>query len=352
MNILNKITLHVTLLLMLLGIANANAQNNNEIAQLPLPKLGAQPLELRVAHVINPRLPRMSDAQIDQMLEAMAQASSEHFGVEVRFAKPVEMPIAQAFAGIPPKFMALAKRDQYNFQSIFAWKPGLAKAFGRGLAQPGEPIEDMALFAQKKGIKLDAKNFEAFGDDVAKLQLDRIAQWTRIKALDGKSVIDDQPFHQFTAWNMLGYGKLPFELIITNQIIASVEYVQPAIHTAMRGGYTNGITSFNRSARWGTHSVWSTFAFTQNDSDWIARREGEAYSPEEAARLAGLSATHELGHQLLHVIHPFGQKGCIMDPVPMFAYRAWADKLSPKDCPVGSSKAMTPGSYLFRYIKP
>jgi hypothetical protein len=352
MNILKKITLRVMPLLMSLVTVNAFAQHGDEIAQLPLPKLGVEPLELRVAHMINPRLPRMSDAQISLMLETMAQATNEHFGINVRFAKTVEVPIALAFESIPPKFMALAKRDQYNFRSLFARSSSLANAFGKGFARQGEPLEEMALFADRQGIHLNATNFEAFGEDVAKLQLSRIAQWTNIKALDGKSVIDDQPFHQFTAWNVLGYGDLPFELIITNQVIASVEYIQPSIHTAIRGGYTNGITSFNRAARWGTHSIWSTFAFTQNDSDWIARREGEAYTPQEAARLAGLAATHELGHQLLHVIHPFGQKGCIMDPVPMFSYRAWADKLSPKDCPVGSSKAMTPGSYRFRYIKP
>lgn len=352
MNTVRTIAEHVMALLMAVSSAATFAQSSKEIAQLPLPKLGSQPLELRVAHVINTRLPRMSDAQINLMLETMAQATNEHFGITVRFAKPVDMPIKLAFESIPPKFMALAKREQYNFRSIFARSSSLANAFGKGLAVQGEPLEDMAQFAEKKGIKLNAKNFEVFGEDLAKLQLNRIAQWTNIKAPDGKSVIDDQPYHQYTAWSMLGYGELPFELIITNQIIASVEYVQPSIHTAIRGGYTNGISSFNRSARWGTHSIWSTFAFTQNDSDWVARREGEAYTPEEAARLAGLAATHELGHQLLHLMHPFGQKGCIMDPVPMFAYRAWADKLSPKDCPVNSSKAMKPGSSIFRYIKP
>jgi hypothetical protein len=352
MNIIRKKTVQMILSFALLGAAGAHAQSNNEIAQLPLPKLSAQPLELRVAHVVNPRLPRMSEAQINQMLEAMTQASSEHFGLRITFSPTIEIPITKAFASIPPKFMALAARDQYNFQSFFSRKSSLAKAFGRGLAQQGEPLEEMALFAQKKGIKLNATNFDAFGEDVVNLQLDRISQWTSIKAWDGKSVLDEQPFHQYTAWNMLGYGEMPFELIITNQIIASVEYLQPSIHTAMRGGYTNGITSFNRSARWGAHSIWSTFAFTQNDFKWIARREGEAYSPEEAARLAGLAATHEIGHQLLHLIHPFGQKGCIMDPVPMFAYRAWADKLSAKDCPLNSSKAMTPGVHRFRYIKP
>lgn len=353
MNILFRWVMCYWLLFAWLCNPSAIAQTQkSQIQQLRLPSLGTQPLEMRVAHVINPRLPRMSDTQVQQLLQATAQASWEHFGLRIVFSPPVELPISQAFAGIPERFMTLAKRDQYNFQSLFSSKSSLEKAFGKGLEQQGESLEDMALFAQKKGIKLNAKNFQSLGEDVAKLQLERIAQWTQLKALDGKSVIDDQPYHQYTVWNHLGYASMPYELIITNQIIASVEYVQPTIHSAMRGGYTNGITSFNRSARWGTHSVWSTFAFTQNDAEWLRKREGEAYSPDEAARLAGLAATHEIGHQLLHLIHPFGQKGCIMDPVPLFAYRAWADKLSAQDCPMGSSKAMTPGSYLFRYLQP
>ncbi len=328
------------------------AQETAAIASVPLPQISAQPLELRVAHVVNPRLPRMSDEQVALMLETMVQATSEHLGIRVRFSKPVEIPIAQAFSTIPPKFTELAKRDQYNFRSWFAWKSSLAKAFGRGFAKAGEPLEDMALFAQKKGIQLDASNFEAFGRDAAHLHLDRLNQWLKIKAIDGKSVIDDQAFHEYTLWNMLGYGQMPFELVITNQIIASVEYIQPSIHTAIRGGYTNGITSYNPRTHWGSFSVWSTFAFTSNDTEWLAWREGESYTPDEAAKLAGLAAVHELGHQLLHLLHPFGQKGCIMDPVPMFTYRAWASKLSAKDCPLRSSAAMTPGAYRFQYIKP
>lgn len=325
-------------------------------ARLPLPKLDAQPntqaLELRVAHVINPRLPRMSDAQIALMLETMAQATSEHLGIRVRFAQPVEIPIAQAFADIPPKFVDLAKRDQFNFRSWFTWKSSLAKAYALGFAQAGEPLGDMALFAQRKGIRLDARSFETFGKAASELQLASINQWLKLKAQDGNSVIDDQAFHQYTMWNYLGYGRVPYELVITNQMIASVEYSAPSIHTAIRGGYTNGITSYNPQSRWGSFSVWSTFAFTSNDKEWLAWREGESYSPEEAAKLAGLSGVHELGHQLLHLIHPFGQAGCIMDPVPMFAYRAWAAKLSAKDCPLSSSAAMTPGAYSFQYIQP
>ncbi len=339
-----------------LAVGEANAQNAPvtayAAARLPLPQRSAQPLELRVAHVINPRLPRMSDAQIALMLQTMAQDTREHFGIELRFAQAVEIPIAQVFSGIPAKFAELAKRDQFKFQSWFAWKSSLAKAYARGFASSGEPLEDMALFAHKKGIKLDARNFETFGQAAATYQLDRMDQWQKFKALDSKSVIDDQAFHEYTMWGFLGYGQLPFELVITNQIIASAEFTQPSIHTAIRGGYTNGLTPYNKSSRTGSFSIWSTFAFTSNDADWLRLREGENYSPDEAAKLAGTAAVHELGHQLLHVLHPFGQKGCIMDPVPLFAYRAWASRLSAKACPVGSSKAMTPGAYRFQYLLP
>lgn len=353
MMMLRKILL-VTLLL--LAVGQSYAQNAPvtayPVASIALPQLTGQPIDLRVSHVINPRLPRMSDAQIALMLEAMAQATHEHFGINVRFAQPVEIPIAQAFAGIPPKFAELAKRDQYNFRSWFALKSRLASAYARSLAQAGEPLEDMALFARKNRIHLDAKNFETFGKDAALFQLDRMNQWLQLKAYDGKSVLNDQPFHEYTMWNHLGYGHMPYELVITNQIIASIEYVQPTIHTVIRGGYTNGITSYNPQSRFGSFSVWSTFAFTSNDAEWLNKREGESYSTEESAKLAGLAAVHELGHQLLHLIHPFGQKGCIMDPVPMFAYRAWSVKLSAKECPLRSSAAMTPGAYKFTYLPP
>jgi hypothetical protein len=350
---LNKLLLSAGLIVAAQACVAQNAPvTAYPIARLALPKLDFQPLELRVAHVINPRLPRMSDAQLTLMLETMAQATKEHFGIQVRFTHPVELSIASAFAGIPQKYIELAKRDQFNFRSWLALKSNLAKAYARGFAQAGESLEDMALFAQKKGIKLDARNFETFGKEASHYQLDRLQLWQKLKSDDGQSVIDHQPFHEYTMWAYLGYAQMPYELVITNQIIASVEYAQPSIHTAIRGGYTNGLTPYNAKSQFGSFSVWSTFAFTSNDTDWLNWREGESYTPEEAAHLSGLSAVHELGHQLLHLIHAFGQKGCIMDPVPMFAYRAWASKLVAKECPLGSSQAMTPGSHRFTYLLP
>ena len=44
-------------------------------------------------------------------------------------------------------------------------------------------------------------------------------------------------------------------------------------------------------------------------------RDGENCNAEEAARLAGISAAHEIGRQLFHFLHPFGQSACLMNPV-------------------------------------
>lgn len=322
---------------------------------LPSPRLPSSaegPIELRVAHVINPRLPRMSDAQIALMLDQMVRSTQEHFGLRVKFAVPVEIPIATVFASIPPKFSTQAQRLTYNPQSLSQRRSSLHEAFAKGLAGSGEPLAAQGAFAQQHAPDVDASSFDQLGKTLANLQLAIIKRWSERKALDGNSVIDDSRFHEFLQWNHLGYGKLPYELVITNQIIASVEYALPSVHSAIRGGYTNGITSYNPLAKFGTYSAWSTYAFTDNDADWLKWRAGESYSPDEAARLAGMAAVHELGHQLLHLLHPFGQKGCIMEPVPMFAYRAWSQELSAKDCALGSSRAMTPGSYTFRYLPP
>lgn len=317
-------------------------------ATVPLPRLGADPVALRVAYLVNPRLPRMDAAQLNLLLEAMRGAVREHFGVELRFAPVKELPIAEVFATIPARRRAQALKESYDFKSGRGDRAALDRAFARGFRDSRESLPEMIAFAQAHAGPI-AANHQDLGRKVAAMQLARVQQWAQRQTLDGEPAIDAQPFNEFPMWLALGFGDLPYELVLTNQLIAGVEYTFPAVHTAIRGGYSNGITSYGQQSRFGTFSVWSTYAFTADDDDMVKLRGGERYTPEEAAKLAGLSGAHEIGHQLFHFTHPFGQPACLMSPVPMFGYRAWAEKLSAKDCPVGSSPAMTPGAYRFDY---
>lgn len=318
-------------------------------ATVPLPKLPAGPVDMRVAYAVNPRLPRMDAQQLQTALAAMGGAVKDHFGIELRFAPVREVAIADLFATIPPQRRATAASESYDFKSGRGDRKALERAFARGFRTGGEALHEMIAFALPHTGPIEPPTFETLGARIAALQLERVERWRGRTALDGGPAIDGQPFNEFPMWLALGHGDVPYELVLTNQLIAGVENVWPAVHTAVRGGYSNGITTYNRLSRYGTLSIWSTYAFTGNDAQLVEWRGGESYTPHEAAQLAGLSGAHEIGHQLLHLLHPFGNPACLMSPVPMFSYREWAAKLSAARCPLRSSPAMTPGVYKFSY---
>jgi hypothetical protein len=330
------------LLLLPAGLAQPAAE------LVPLPNLSTQPVEMRVAYLVNRRLPRMDQVQLQALLASTQRAVREHFGVEVRFSGPRDVFIEDAFAAIPDAVRRRLMRGVFDFKSGRGDRRRLGVAFARGFKEGGESLPDMIDFALPHAPSLTKQSsLEEFGAAMAELHLRRLDEWRMLKALDGGPAIDAGEFNEFMMWIALGYSDLPYELVLTNQVIASVEYVLPAVHASVRGGYTNGITTYNKQSRLGTMAIWSTFAFTGNDEFLLRWRDGERYDAIEAAQLAGLAATHEVGHQLFHFQHPFSRPACLMSPVPMFAYRAWARKLSARDCAIGSDAAMTPGANKF-----
>jgi hypothetical protein len=305
---------------------------------------------MRVAHIVNPRLPRLSRARLYVLLASMARTAREHFGVELRFEDPIEeIPIDKVFAAIPPERVRAAREAIYDFKSGKGDRTRLEREFGKGFRESGQRLEGMLAFARPHTGPLKEASFESLGRALARMELERIQGWKSVRALDGGPAIDATPYNEFPMWLQVGYTHLPYEILITNQVIASVEYTFPAVHAAIRGGYSNGITTYSSASKFGTTSIWSTFGFTTGDP-WVTKmREGETYEGHEAAVLAGIAAAHEIGHQLFHFSHPFGATACVMNPVEMFAYRAWASKLSAKDCPIGSRPEIKPGAYKFVY---
>jgi hypothetical protein len=331
---------------LLLIIASTYAHCASNV--VPLPDL--QPgkvIELRVAYVVNPRLTRLSDTQLNILLDAIRDTTRQHFGVTLSFAPVQLLSIESVFSKITPEAVRNGDRYIYDFKSGKGDPVRLAEAYTKEIKEKySGRLADQIGYVQPF-FKPSQNSPDALGEAAARYHLSRIDRWKNLTALDGGAVIDDKPYNEYMHWVSLGYTQLPFELLLTNQPIVSAEYLSPALATAIRGGYSNGVTTVSRSSRTGTVSIWSTFAFTADDP-WVTQlRDGERYEAEEAAQLAGVGAAHEIGHQLFHINHPFGNRACVMNPVPMFAYRAWAKGLSPKDCPLGSSPAMTPGAYKF-----
>lgn len=311
---------------------------------VPLPVLPNGLLEMRVAHAINPRLPRLTDAQLTSMLAATAATVKAHFGVDLKFLPAVELSVKKVMDGIPAIDQEAARRNAINFKSANVDMRRFELATAKMLQDSGESFEGVAQFARATMPDADISSFDTIGAAAAQLHLQRLQRWLAVPAFDGAPAINSSPYNEFGFWDFCGRGVLPFEMIVTNQLIVSAEFTNTSIHTAVRGGYTNGIASANRSSKYGSAAIWSTFAFLSEDPWVVELRQGERYAAEEAVKLSGICATHEIGHQLFHYGHPYLRPECVMAPVRGIAFRAAAARFDAAACARVADPHMRPGT--------
>lgn len=201
----------------------------------------------------------------------------------------------------------------------------------------------------KEGQVPDAKRFATV---LTFAMLHRLQSISKLPLGDGLPVIDETPYNEWVHWDLLGNGGINAEVIVTNQFVASAEYHGASLHSALRGGITAGTTSASFASRYGTFSWVSMFPFLGASSELVTLRIGEFYLEDsEIAQLAGTLLAHEIGHQLFHLNHPFGNAACLMAPAPMLAFRKWRNGLAPEKCKIGSSEQMTPGAAKLFFMK-
>ena len=317
----------------------------NEWQKAPtLPVRQGSTVKIRVVNASNGRLALMSAEQTRIMLTSAQATVKQNFGVNVEFSEVSETGIEQIFALIPPRVRELRKSSIYDFKSGHGDKQRLAKSINTTLTERGTKLADGLAYVTPYLPDAQAKDLMAFSELLSKVMLERLQGWLNVKATDGAPVLDASPYNEIAYWDILGYGDLPYELVITNQLFASAEYDGVDIHTAIRGGITVGLTTFSRNSKFGSYIVYSTFPFLDNSETTKSLRGGEMYSEKEAAELAGTYLAHEIGHMLFHFGHPFGQKSCVMNPVSMLRFREWQQQIDSSGCQIGSRAEMTPGS--------
>jgi hypothetical protein len=139
-------------------------------------------------------------------------------------------------------------------------------------------------------------NASTLAEALIDTQLARFAAWQKLKGIDGQDWLNDHLYNEFYAWVHAPRTQAwPFEVVITNQLITSAEYVENTIHSALRGGVSNGITIQSPSSRYGTVSVCSLFPMTSMDSLTRQLRNDplgqEPQSAEAAATLLTILST-------------------------------------------------------------
>jgi len=318
---------------------------------VPTPILPAGPIELRVGHVVNPRFPRFTERQIALMLAETARVARAHFGIELVFAPVETVDIAILFARFDPQLSQYLDGMFYDVRSGAGDRQRVHKAMLRAVNDELKRVafDDLYGFAAPYlAAQPASRDPRGLADAVADTLLAGLTALRDAPAPDGGPMIDASRYNEFVYWDSIGYAALPWDVIITNQPLASAEYYALAIHVAVRGGIGPGLTDYSRDGRYGAISTASTFPFTSAIPEIVRLRGGESYDSETAARLAGAYHAHEIGHQLFRFGHPFGNPHCVMTPVELLKFREWHDALEPARCTIGSSKAMAVGAIVLR----
>jgi hypothetical protein len=330
-----------------LALAPAAAQ---EHPPLPLPKL-EDPVRLSVLVVSNPDLPRVGDAQVDAILRIAARGFQATFGVRIDFAPPQKQDVAALFAALPAGVVREARKDVYDFKSGRGDPARLIADMEKELRGSGSsPAELIAYAAPYLVTPPASQDIRGLADALVLTHLGRLERFRLERLEGGKPLIPAEPWNEYAFWDRLHHTPLAHDVIITNQLLASAEYNGASMHSALRGGVSNGITTECSRCRHGTFSVVSTYPFWGTDPTTTELRGG-VLTEEESALAAATMLVHELGHQLLHLGHPYGLKPCVMNPVELLRFREWVAGLDEKACARTAHPTLVPGFIKFADVR-
>ena len=327
-----------------------NAPAAEEWLPVPRPEIEHNKVTMRVAHALNPRFSHMSEGQITILLEEARQVAKDHFAIDITFTTPEQISIAELFALRPAFADSEVMEWIYDFKNNSGKTDLLVADLLARIQNNGAGSEEIYSFARPHLVNPPrSATDQGYAEALTDTLLRRLRVWRVLPANDKRAVIDDSLFNEWTLWDTLAHGALPYDIVLTNQLVASAEYYGMDVHSALRGGISVGTTSYSRDGPFNTYAFLSTFPFANDYAPIIQLRGGAEYDAEEAARLAGAYLAHEIGHVLLHLGHPFNQNACVMNPAQLLDFRTWRENLNAERCPLGASAEMVPGAAGLSY---
>jgi len=328
--------------------------SDNNWTKVELPDLSHQPVMLRVANIINPRFKQLSKQQVTNILIRSQQLVKQYFNIDILFDKVDTFDIKTVFDGLNKKLIQERKSEIVDISFIDKQaRENMQQALFKTLSLYRDNKNNVIEFAQPYLLHSDRKQKEFIGLSYALTDtlISRLNYWKNQTAEDGQPVLDANGYNQWVWWDSLGYGDLRYDVVLTNQLVASAEKYGMDVHSSIRGGLTAGTTTYSKRAQFNSYAYIMVYPML-NDTDLLTTlRDDETYSDEQIVNYSAALLTHELGHLLLHLGHPFGNKHCIMSPTVMLNYRDWYDHLDASLCAVGSSKSMQVGVIELEYNK-
>ena len=316
-----------------------------------LPKPGDKTIRLKVAYVDNPRFSSLSKQQIAAILERTRQNVKTHFQLDVTFSKVDTLPIESFFNNLKQN----VKRERSNniaaiteLSSFDRFR--LRESVYKTLESYWNDREVVIDFARPYLVtELVEDDFKKLSDALIETLQTRLTFWYEQNADDGRPILDGSPYNEWVWWDSLGYGNVPYDVVLTNQLVASAEFYGMDVHSSLRGGISAGTTTYSRSAQFDAFSWIMVYPMLNDNAILDTLRDDKHYDEAQITEYSAALLTHELGHLLLHLGHPFGNHNCIMSPTPLLLYRKWVSELNADMCPLNSEEQMTPGVARIEY---
>lgn len=339
--------------MILLWLMGCSSEPDDDLVQsVPLPNL-PEVIELRAVQVVNPRFPSFTPAELEWAFLETRRVMQDAFGLRLRLLIQEDQLIDQMMKRVPERLLPELEAQRVPFSRPLTEdeRARLSRSLRDTFDEFDYSLPALMAYARPLLLApLAEDSVDALANALIATMEKRMQRWRRMEAADGWPVMDESRNNEWLWWDSVGYGDWPFDAVITNQWVASGEYQYMDVHSSLRGGVTLGTTSFSEEGRYGSWSWVSAYSLL-NPHEWLAELGAKPVNRLRAARLTGAYLAHELGHQLLHLGHPFDNDACIMTPARLLDIHSWyaQTQQSAERCAVGSGSQMHPGVIHLEY---
>lgn len=310
-----------------------------------------RPVELRLLRVSGKEGEEFDDEQVGILLAETQRFAREWMGIQLTWIDLGETDVESFFRrNYPIVFPENRTADPYVLDIIEpnpVHNAKLAEALARGAEgiSESELRERAAVVLAERELQPTASRQELLRV-IAAFHLRTLSVLAQLLSpTNGEKPLLDPalPFHQYVYWSAAIERVRRFDLILTSQILASAETIDPSIHASLRGGVTPGFVERSNGIYGGTVVV-SSYPFLGDELPLRQLRGGTSFGPEEAPRLAGAYATLELARLLLHAGFELDEERCLMNPPVALRFREWYERVETP--PPGRNCVLEPGAPL------
>jgi hypothetical protein len=277
--------------------------------------------EVRIIRILDPRLPRLSDSEFNDMLRHLQAYIKEYLGYDARFTRVPDIDLLQF-----RKEMAFIE----NLDDMKVLKQGLLDITrDTDRRRLRDYIHTLVHKTDKKILASYVPDYAADKDPRRLAQrlyvryVEKLQTIQGIRTADGtalnSSVYGDTLTYPF--WEMALRHLQKADFVFTNTIMADAEIDIP-VYVVLRYGITTGMVTGNNHNSFKGAGIMFTFPFLSQDSFFVKERK-ERISGAEKTRVIALYSTHEFGHLLNHYKDYYDHRNCIMVPANDLNYFRW-----------------------------